>query len=202
MDYPFPHIVRMLILTGGRLREISDLAWSEIDLDKLLISIPAGRMKGSRDHDIPIAPMALTLLRSLPRFTRGDYAFTCTSGVTAFQGFRKPKLRLDSLSGVTGWVLHDLRRSMRSNLSARAIEDRVREAMIAHAQPGLHAVYDKWKYVDEKRRGFTLWEQRLAGIINPTPATVADIGAARKRMSMPGQVSDLNRARTPRQAAE
>ena len=62
--------------------------------------------------------------------------------------------------------MHDLRRTMRTRLSALPIEDRVREAMIAHAAPGLHQVYDQHRYLDEKRRGFELWEQRLAEILH------------------------------------
>ena len=81
LGYPFGHIVQALILSGARLREISELSWKEIDLDKKLITIPATRMKGTREHAIPIAPMMLQLLQSLPRFTRGDFVFTTTSGV-------------------------------------------------------------------------------------------------------------------------
>jgi hypothetical protein len=71
---------------------------------------------------------------------------------------------------VSGWVLHDLRRTMRTHLSALLIEDRVSEDMIAHAQPGLHQVYDRHAYSAEKRRGFELWVQRLLGILAPSPS--------------------------------
>jgi hypothetical protein len=58
---------------------------------------------------------------------------------------------------------------MRTGLSALPIPDRVREMMIAHAPPGLHAVYDQYKYVEEKRRGFTLWSAHLRGIMQLSP---------------------------------
>ena len=61
---------------------------------------------------------------------------------------------------------------MRTHLSALPIDDRVREQMIAHAAPGLHKVYDLHRYEHEKRRGFELWEQRLRGILHPTPDNV------------------------------
>jgi hypothetical protein len=78
---------------------------------------------------------------------------------------------LDALSGVTEWRIHDLRRTMRTHLSALPIEDRVREQMIGHAQPGLHKVYDLHSYRAEKLRGFELWENRLRSIVIP-PAPV------------------------------
>jgi hypothetical protein len=52
---------------------------------------------------------------------------------------------------------------MRLHLSALPIENRVREQMIGRSQPGLHKVYDKYTYADEKLRGFKLREARLHG---------------------------------------
>jgi hypothetical protein len=92
-------------------------------------------------------------------------------------GFSRTKARLDELSGVQDWILHDLRRTRRTRLSALPIEDRVREAMIAHAAPGLHQVYDQHRYLAEKRRGFALWEARLTSIL--------DVG--QKVVTLPGR---------------
>ena len=74
-------------------------------------------------------------------------------------------------------MLHDLRRTIRTRLSALSIEDRVREAMIAHAAPSLHQVYDQHRYFDEKARGFELWEGRLSQILRPERKVVALAGA-------------------------
>lgn len=172
MGYPFGPFIRMLILTGQRQREVSDLGWSELALDaedngnddEALWTVPAERMKGSRVHEVPLAPLAIGLLRSLPRFA-GDFAFTTTSGDRPISGFSKAKVRLDKLSGVEGWRFHDLRRTMRTHLSALPVPDMVRELVIAHAKPGLHAVYDRHSYQDEKRECLTLWERRLSGIV-------------------------------------
>jgi hypothetical protein len=39
------------------------------------------------------------------------------------------------------------------------------ELCIAHAQSGMHRVYDRYGYRDEKRRALELWAGRLAEII-------------------------------------
>ena len=180
LGYPYGPLIRLMILTGQREREVADMAWSEIDFDNAVWTIPAVRMKGGRTHRCRWRPTRWRCCVSLPRFA-GAFVFTTTAGAKPVNGFSKVKARLDKLSGVSAWVFHDLRRSMRTHLSALAIEDRVREQMIAHAQPGLHRVYDQHAYSDEKRRGFQLWEQRLRGILNPAPLTVADITAERGR---------------------
>jgi integrase len=166
LGYPWGDCVRLLILSGQRLREIADLSWREADLNNRLITISGKRMKSGRAHEVPLAERALALLREVPQWP-GDrgFVFSASAGKRPLAGFSRIKQRLDELSRVRDWILHDLRRTMRTRLSALPIEDRVREAMIAHAAPGLHQVYDQHRYLAEKRRGFALWEGRLATIL-------------------------------------
>jgi integrase len=182
MGYPYGPLFRLLILTGQREREVADMSWSEVDFDQKMWSIKARRMKGDRAHEVPLAPDALALLQELPRFTAGDYVFTTTAGAKPINGFGKAKIRSDKLSGVSGWVIHDLRRTMRTHLSALPVEDLVRELVIAHAKPSLHKVYDQHAYQDEKRRCFELWEARLLSIVEPRPpGGVTDLAELRQR---------------------
>jgi hypothetical protein len=65
------------------------------------------------------------------------------------------------------WTFHDLRRTMRTHLGGLPVPPNVAELVIAHAQPGLHKVYDRHTYRDEKRRALELWEGRLMSIAEP-----------------------------------
>jgi integrase len=168
MGYPWGDCIRLLILTGQRLREIADLSWPEIALDDKVITIPAKRMKGKAAHEVPLAPQALALLKSLPRWT-GPYVFSLTGGVRPVGGFNRTKQKLDELSGVIGWVIHDVRRSARSNFSALPFPDEVREAVLDHKPGGIRRVYDLHKWTTEKMALLTAWEARLAAIVD-TPA--------------------------------
>ncbi len=147
------------------------MAWQEVDFGRRLWTIPAERMKGDRAHEVPLSPDALALLKSLPRFNAGDFVFSTTSGAKPVNGFSKAKERLDKLSGVTGWKFHDLRRTMRTHLSALPVQDMVRELVIAHAKPGLHKVYDRHSYEAEKRECLELWEARLRDVVVRGTAT-------------------------------
>jgi integrase len=169
MGYPYGPCIRLLILTGQRENEVADMRWSEVDFSKRLLTIASQRMKGGRVHEVPLTPVAVELLRALPRFT-GDCVFTTTGGEKPINGFGKTKVRIDKLSGVAAdWVFHDLRRTMRTHLSALPVQDLVRELTIAHAKPGLHKVYDQHAYRDEKRQCLELWERRLLSIVEPPP---------------------------------
>jgi integrase len=165
----YGQLIRLLILTGCRRDELAEMPFSEIDLDKRQIVIPAARMKMKQDHVIPLAPMAFQLVSLLPRYA-GPYVFSANGGRSSFVGFAQAKQRLDKLSGVSDWVVHDLRRTMRSMLSALPIEETVREVMIAHWPTGLKGRYNRHMYVREKLAGYELYEQALYPIVYPTLA--------------------------------
>jgi integrase len=181
LGYPHGAIVKMLVLTGQRLNEIASLQWSEIDLAQKVITISADRMKGGIAHEVPLAPMAYAMLSdpSFPRWKRGPFVFSAT-GERPVQGFSKLKAKIDQASGVSDWVLHDIRRSARKRWSALPVEDRVRELAMAHQQPGLHKVYDLHRYRAEKESLFRQWETMLTGIIQPMPP--ADVIPLRRKL--------------------
>src|SRR5262249_28912886 len=70
------------------------------------------------------------------------------------------------------WVIHDLRRSMRTRLSELRIPTEVAEAVIGHKKRGLTAVYDLFEYQDEKRDALERWGARLHAIVEAPPANV------------------------------
>jgi len=75
-------------------------------------------------------------------------------------------------SAVESWTIHDLRRTARTHFSALPVPEVVRELLLAHKQKGLHAVYDQYSYLDEKRTALKLWAARLRTILEPRPDNV------------------------------
>jgi integrase len=170
--YPYGPLFQMLALTGQRKSEVAEARWQEFDLEKRLWTIPPERMKMDAPHVLPLANDVLAILESLPRFKKGDYLFSTMFGAKPVNGFSKSKGRLDGamrveMGELEPWTIHDIRRTMRTGLSALPIPDRVRELVIGHAQPGLHKVYDQHSYLDEKRRALELWAERLRTIVDP-----------------------------------
>ena len=183
MPYPYGPLYRMLAMTGQRKSEVAEARWREFDLDKAVWSIPPERMKMDHPHVVPLAPAMVDLLRALPRFAKHDHLFSTTLGMKPVNGFSKNKTRLDRrvlaelrkddpAARLEPFVIHDIRRTMRTHLSGLPIPENVRELVIAHAKPGLHKVYDQHAYQDEKREALTLWGARLRSIVEPPPANV------------------------------
>ncbi|MFZ2652017.1 MAG: tyrosine-type recombinase/integrase [Burkholderiaceae bacterium] len=171
--YPWGAIYQFLVLTGARLNEVADARWSEFDLRRRLWTVPGGRMKGKLDHAVPLSPMVLTVLGSLPRWNEGDFLFSNTNGRKSVTVSDYIKGRLDVAARVFDWRNHDIRRTVRTHLSAiPSIPECVRELMIAHRRKGIEGTYDRHEYLNEKRAGFEAWEDRLMTILNAEPGTV------------------------------
>jgi integrase len=186
LGYPDGPFYRMLLLTGQRKSEVADARWPEFDLDKGLWTIPAPRMKTDSPHVVPLVPEVVALLKTLPRFKRGGHLFTTMFGEKPINGFSKSKARLDGhmvelLLGfardnvdddsgavtLRPFVIHDIRRTVRTHLSALPVPDLVRELVIAHTKTGLHKVYDQYAYLNERRHALELWTARLRSIVEP-----------------------------------
>ena len=72
---------------------------------------------------------------------------------------------------VPDFVNHDIRRTVRTHLSALRMSEEVREALLAHVRPGIKGVYDKYQYLEEKREALMLWNDRLKAITGGSPQT-------------------------------
>jgi integrase len=142
--------------------------------------------------------------KAIPLWTQGSCVFSSTLGKVPVSGFSKFKGRLDDLVAkaraerragkgtapeeqdqMEAWVLHDIRRTVRTNFSALPVPDDVREAVVAHKRPGIRGTYDLYDRLAEKHTCLRLWEARLRTILAPPPpADVADLNAARKRRNI------------------
>jgi integrase len=201
IPYPYCPVYRLLMLTALRLNEVARANWSEFDLSKRLWVIPASRMKGrnskARPHAVPLTPDIMAILETLPRFNRGKFLFSTSFGEIPSCITNKIKNRIDrrmlrtlrALARRRGddpaavelpeWTNHDIRRSVRSNLSRLRIPEEAREAVLAHVRPGIKGVYDHHDYLDEKREALALWAARLRDIVQPPPPNVIALPAAR-----------------------
>jgi hypothetical protein len=139
---------------------------------------------------VPLVETVHEILSELPRIDRGAFVFSTTAGALPVWVGSKVKARMDArmlrtlraLARRRGegsakvtlapWTNHDIRRSVRSQLSRLKVTEEAREAVLAHARPGLKGVYDLHDYLDEKREALQLWHARLRAIVDPPPANV------------------------------
>jgi integrase len=163
MGHPFGQLFKVLLITGQRVSEVAGMRRDELALDPVpLWTLSSERTKAARQHAIPLPSLAVDLLRGLPDF--GNYVFT-THGNKPVSGFSKAKARADTLSGVTGWRLHDLRRTMATGLARLGTAPHVVGEILNHAPSGVTArVYNHYSYEREVGEALERWAACLQGI--------------------------------------
>ena len=162
----FDRIVRMLILTGQRRGEVAGMAWSELDEDLAVWTIPAARAKNGVAHVVPLSPRARELLKTTPRRSGERLVFPGMNGV--FNGFGKAKAALDEECGLGAWRLHDLRRTVATGLQKLGVRLEVTEAVLNHvsgSRAGIVGVYQRYDYAEEKRAALAAWAKRVEAIL-------------------------------------
>ena len=178
IGYPFGTLYQLLLLTGARKSEMSDARWREFDLMKRIWTVPPERFKSNASHLVPLSDAAIAMLETLPHFTKGDHLFTTSYGEKPVSGFSKAKTRVDALIreqlGTTphSWVIHDIRRTVRTRMASLRVSDLVAEMVIGHGRKGIQRVYDQHTYEPEMREALELWAARLRDIVTPPPDNV------------------------------
>jgi hypothetical protein len=166
VGYPYGSAVQLLMLVGCRLNEAAGAARHEFNGGWV---IPAERFKSGQEHPLPITKDMRVLLDSLPEFKSGDYLFSACYGKRPVNGFSKTKQRIDKLmpADTAPWTFHDIRRTVRSRLSALHVPDHVAEIVIGHGRKGMARVYDQHRYEAEIRKVLEAWQSLLRQIVNP-----------------------------------
>src|SRR5262245_18030590 len=164
LGYPVGHAVRLLILTGARRDEIAKLRWAEIEDGT--IHLKGERTKKGQAHDIPLSAPARELLEEMPRI--GDDYVPTFNGKTAINNWDGLKRQLDKISGVTGWRLHDLRRSVATGLQKLGVALQVTEAVLGHlsgSRAGVVGIYQRHNYASEKRSALEAWGEHVMALV-------------------------------------
>lgn len=168
LGYPFGTIVKLLILTGQRRGEVAGMEWIEIDAKAALWTMPSERTKNGRAHSLPLAPAALDIIKTIPRVS-DTFAFPARGNEKeTFSGWSKSKRRIDEITGISDWTLHDLRRSTATRLASLGIAPHIVERILNHAGGtfgGVAGVYNRFEYGDEMRTALEQWEATLTQAI-------------------------------------
>jgi integrase len=173
IGYPFGDIVRLLILSGQRLTEVAQMEWSEVDLDAKLWTLPRGRVKNDKGHTVPLSTAAIEIIEQLPR--KGALLFNGRSGRMASGSVSRFKEKLDQLSGVKAWRLHDLRRTTASGMAGLKIALPVIEKVLNHSSgtfKGVLGVYQRHTFAAEKAEALEAWGRFVTTLAEGKAANV------------------------------
>lgn len=184
--YPYGDIIRLLMLSGTRLNEAAKARHREFGRE--LWNIPPERFKMNSVHTVPMTGHLREFYEALPRFknAKQDFLFTL-DGEIPFNGFSRAKQRIDRYMlwklralarqdgkdwreiGLKHWQHHDIKRTVRTRLSALGVTEVVAELIAGHSKKGIVRTYDRYKYEKEIREALQKWNELLLSIVEPAP---------------------------------
>ncbi|BCG00234.1 phage integrase [Paraburkholderia sp. PGU19] len=174
---PAAPLLMYLALTGVRSREAGGATWKEIDLDSRTWRVPGPRMKGRKEHWVPLSDQAIELLKALPGAHRADDLVFMSAKGKEISG----TVLRDTLSAIAGdlgeCTPHGLRSSLRTWISeTTATPSDVAESVLAHDSRGdVRKVYERTRFFEQR----VPLMQRWADFLDSPAADVLPFTAAR-----------------------
>ena len=192
---PYGVALKLLLLTGCRLREIAELRRRELNDDFSVLTLPSSRTKNGREHKISLPPLAQRILRSVPGIEGCDYMLS-SNGRTPVGSWSKIKRQLDAAmlaeakkehgddAVIEHFTLHDIRRSVATGLADLGVRWDVIEQVLNHqsgTRAGVAGVYVRSTLEPEKKAALERWARHVEGLTSPSKsATVTDLDSARR----------------------
>lgn len=172
--YPYGRYVQLLILLGQRRTETAAMERRLVDGEGKTWEIPAERTKNGRSQLVPLPDLALEIIQACPAIVDAQgkpsaFMFPAPSRLdNHMTTYSDCKQQLDALSGLSGWWLHDLRRTMATGMAGRGIRPEVIEAALNHlsgTRAGVAGIYNRYEYLDEKRAALEAWAVHVGDIV-------------------------------------
>lgn len=175
---PYGGIVELLLLLGQRRSEVGGLPWSELNRSRREWHLPAPRAKNGCENIVPLTDRVVARLDKVAggdKWPRSGLVFPSREG-TAPSGFSKLKRRLDASMAkaakaakaeLAPWKLHDLRRTVATNMQRLGIRHEAVEHLLNHrekARTGIAKVYQTHDFKPEKLAALERWGAELGRI--------------------------------------
>ena len=151
--------LRFQVLTASRLGEVRAARWSDIDRKACVWTIPADRMKTSKEHRVPLSTQALALLDEAHLLGGADgLIFPSPRGGMLSDGTHSKLVRKLGFK----WVPHGFRSSFRDWCAMNEVPREVAEASLAH-QVGneVERAYSRSVLLERRRPVLQKWANYL-----------------------------------------
>jgi integrase len=160
------------ILTAARTNEVIGARWPEFDLGAGVWTIPAERMKGGKEHQVPLSKRAIAILEDLPR-ERGGYVFPGARAKAPLSNMAMLEL-LRGMDG-NGSTVHGFRSTFRdwagdrTNFAREVIE----HALAHHIKDKAEASYRRSAALEKRRQLMEAWAKYCSSPAQPSGQVVA-----------------------------
>lgn len=148
--------LQFLILTAARTGEVIGALRDEFDFQQKLWTVPAERMKGGREHRVPLSATAIELLEALPTEEANDFMFVGGSKGKGLSNMAMLELMREMRPG---FVPHGFRSAFKDWCAEQTnYPNMLSEAALAHAVGDkTEAAYRRGDMIEKRRRLMRDW---------------------------------------------
>jgi integrase len=175
-----PRALEFAILTAARTGEVIGATWDEINLDERLWIVPANRMKGGKEHRVPLSDAAMAVVETMAGCRQGNHLFP---GKRPGQPINDRALwNVLKALGRAGVSVHGFRSSFRDWAAERtSFPAEIAEMALAHrVGSAVEQAYRRSDQFEKRRQLAQAWAKYIAQ--PPTDEAVVPLraGVARK----------------------
>jgi len=167
----------LCVLLGQRRTETASLEWKELLNKKGVWTLPPHKTKNGVEHSVPLPPLAQAFINKLRLHTgsmpNAFYSWElrhnrepgplAPNGLTLFL----QRLRKKHMKHREEFRIHDLRRTVATNLGALTKNRDTVKLVLNHKKPDVTDIYDLYAYDDVKLEALTMWEEKVRSLIKP-----------------------------------
>lgn len=157
--------LELTILCAVRTTEARCAEWKEFDLDAATWTIPAGRIKGNREHRVPLSPRAVAIVRGMVGLHK-KYVFLGNKGKSLSDG---AMLKLLERMKQDQYTVHGFRSTFRDWSGEQTNFPReICELALSHVNDDeTEAAYLRTDFFDKRRKLMEAWAAFVAGETEP-----------------------------------
>ena len=179
LSEPMARALKLVLVTMQRPGEVIGAHVNEIDGEWW--TIPAERSKNKKEHRVYLTPLAKTLFQA-----EGAEGYLFPNPRSGFSLDTPEPMETNALSKAARRLLepvklknetkpqvltiekftpHDLRRTGATHLAELGYSDEIIGAVLNHTRPGVTSIYNRYRYVKEKRQALEAWARKLDTIL-------------------------------------
>ncbi|HCM9716725.1 TPA: tyrosine-type recombinase/integrase [Enterobacter kobei] len=163
-------VFKLILALGVRKMELCAAEWAEFDLDNGVWHLPGSRAKNGDDIDIPLALPVIEWIKELRLFA-GESRWLIparrarnTAHISrATLNMVMPSV-LKEMQDIEPFSIHDLRRTMRTQMAALGIDPIIAERCLNHKIPGIEGIYNRHEYFEERKVALARWADLLLDV--------------------------------------
>ena len=155
--------LKFLLLSNRRSIEVRRMVLDQIDLERGMWTVPAGKGKRGRQVLQPLTPLMLNLVKEAIGSRRTGFVFSATDGEKMVEIGSKIVKAMVAAAKVQHISLHDFRRTISTGMEELGVPYRVISLTAGHYDAGIEAHYQQAEKrpFDEMLMAYEKWEQYI-----------------------------------------